>query len=192
MGFTDYSNWPGGGSGEPAPSSSVLLASPLKQRVQPGGDVSDAPPAECSRVPDQEILESIEDIYFSQADEPGVDLYELQKLSVAHPEALESGQVEAVMRQLKTQHKVVSKKVMQMILEQRGHCNLEFQRIGETGHLLSESLWLARKSRSYLSLAKTQLTTSNLEILATYKRRQVLQDLLKTLNKIKEIVSDFV
>lgn len=188
MGFTDYSHWPAaGGSGEPAPSSSVLLCSSPQRQPHPEG--SDPPAKESSRVPDQEILESIEDIYFHPA--PNVDLYELKKLSDAHPECLlASDQVEQVMRHLKTQHKVVSKKVMQMILEQRGHCNEEFQRIGETGHLLEESLWLCRKSRSYLSFAKKQLTTSNLEILATYKRRQVLQDLLSTLNKIKEIVSE--
>lgn len=141
-------------------------------------------------MPDQEILESIEGIYFG-SDAPNVDLYELHKLSdqAKADEQLASGAVEVVMHQLKTQHKVVSKKVMQMILEQRGHCNEEFQRVDETKHLLEESLWLCRKSRSYLGYAKQQLTTSNLEILATYKRRQVLQDVLRTLNKIKEIVS---
>lgn len=146
-------------------------------------------------MPDQEILESIEDIYFTvhpQDAAVNVELYELEKLDTqSQSDALaHSVQVETVMRRLKVQHKVVSKKVMQMILEQRSQCNEEFQRIGETGQLLEESIWSCRKSRSYLNFAKKQLTTSNLEILATYKKRQVLNDLLGTLNKIKEIVSD--
>lgn len=201
MGFTDYSNWPGGG---PAPSSSVLLTgSPLKQRPLTTTDPSsssssilleDTTETE-ARVPDQEILESIEDIYFTvhpQDAAVNVELYELEKLDTqSQSDALaQPVQVETVMRRLKVQHKVVSKKVMQMILEQRSQCNEEFQRIGETGQLLEESIWSCRKSRSYLNFAKKQLTTSNLEILATYKKRQVLNDLLGTLNKIKEIVSD--
>lgn len=146
-------------------------------------------------MPDQEILESIEDIYFTVPQQDAavnVELYELEKLDTqSQSDALaHSVQVETVMRRLKVQHKVVSKKVMQMILEQRSQCNEEFQRIGETGQLLEESIWSCRKSRSYLNFAKKQLTTSNLEILATYKKRQVLNDLLGTLNKIKEIVSD--
>lgn len=146
-------------------------------------------------MPDQEILESIEDIYFTVPQQDAavnVELYELEKLDTqSQSDALaQPVQVETVMRRLKVQHKVVSKKVMQMILEQRSQCNEEFQRIGETGQLLEESIWSCRKSRSYLNFAKKQLTTSNLEILATYKKRQVLNDLLGTLNKIKEIVSD--
>lgn len=169
---------------EPSSSSSLLVVSAAAHEEETE-----------ARVPDQEILESIEDIYFTvhqdATDEPGpvnVELYELQKLGSSHPDTL--AEVETVMRRLKVQHKVVSKKVMQMILEQRSQCNEEFQRIGETGQLLEESIWSCRKSRSYLNFAKKQLTTSNLEILATYKKRQVLHDLLGTLNKIKEIVSN--
>lgn len=179
MGFTDYTSWPGGGGGP-----STLLNSPLKQQqVSGGGDSTDS-----QRIPDQEVLESIEAVYLSEDPDTNVQLYELQKLEGS--EGLESGQVSEVMRRLRSQHKVVSKKVMQMILEQRGPCNEEFMRMGETSKLLEESVWLCRKSRSYLNYARKQLTTSNLEILATYKKRQVLQELLQTLHKIKEIVSE--
>lgn len=200
-GFSDLSNWPGG-SGEPAPSSSVLLCSPQKQSTASSSKLNSSTgeqsveSVEDHRVPDQEILESIEDIYFSPVDgaegpETNVSRYELEKFSIpGDSDSLDNYQVQETMRRLKSQHKVVSKRVMQMILEQRSSCNEEFMRIGETGQLLEESIWLCRKSRSYLNFAKQQLTTSNLEILATYKKRQVLQELLRILGKIKEIVSD--
>lgn len=89
---------------------------------------------------------------------------------------------------LKQQQKVISKKVLQHILEQRSSCNEEFQRIGDAEKELEEALWVCRKARSYLSYAKKHLTTTSLEILATYRKREILLDLLKSLNAIKILV----
>lgn len=88
---------------------------------------------------------------------------------------------------LKSQHKVISKKVLQMILDKRSSCNEEFQRIGETEQLLQESLWVTKKSRSFLKEAKKHLTTTSLEILAAYKKRQQIQELLLTLRTLKNM-----
>lgn len=95
------------------------------------------------------------------------------------------------MSELKGQQKVVSKKVLQLILEQRSTCNEEFQKISETEKYLEESLWVCKKARSYLNFAKTNLTTTSLEILATYKKREVLMDLIKTLTMIKKMVGKY-
>lgn len=179
MGFVDiYANKASTESAAAGSSSSA------RQQQQTTTDVVDP---SGSAQPDQEILESTEEIYFKDdIDSTNVALYELAKLSDAH--TLDSEHVEAVMMRLRGQHKVVSKRVMQMILEKRPGCNDEFQRIGETEKLLQESVWQCQKTRSYLSFARQQLATTNLEMLATYKRRELLLGLLTTLKKIKTIV----
>ncbi|XP_037908904.1 syndetin isoform X2 [Hermetia illucens] len=135
---------------------------------------------EDNKMSDQEILEGIERIYF----EENADLatYELKKFE---QNELTCEKVQESMIVLKQQQKVISKKVLQHILEQRSSCNEEFQRIGDAEKELEEALWVCRKARSYLSYAKKHLTTTSLEILATYRKREILLDLLKSLNAIK-------
>lgn len=93
------------------------------------------------------------------------------------------------MSTLKHQHKVVSKKVLQLILEQRSACSEEFQRIQETESLLRDTITMCRTTRTHLDGSKKLLTTTNLEILAAYKKRQTLINLLKTLNALKSMRS---
>lgn len=93
------------------------------------------------------------------------------------------------MQTLKHQQKVISKKVLQHILEQRKPCNEEIECINETGQILQDSLLQCRKARSYLSCAKKYLATTNLHILATYKKREVMRDLLETLYKLRKLKS---
>lgn len=90
---------------------------------------------------------------------------------------------------LKSQHKVISKRVLQMILETRNECNAEFQNINETEKIVQESVWVCQKARSYLNFAKKHLTTSSLEILAAYKKRQTLVDVLEILKFFQELKS---
>ena len=90
---------------------------------------------------------------------------------------------------LKQQHKVISKKVLQNILDQRNSCNQEFDHISDTEKMLQTSLLECKKARSYLSCARKSLTTTSLQILATYKKREVLQGLLGTLHKLKKMKS---
>jgi len=78
---------------------------------------------------------------------------------------------------------------LQNILEQRSTCNTEFATVNEIQKDLEECLWTCKKARSYLNYAKTNLTTTSLEILASYRKREVLQELLNTLNAIKELAS---
>lgn len=100
--------------------------------------------------------------------------------------------VDAVLRkklQLEQQRKVISKKVLQNILETRTPCNNEIVSIQETDRMLQQSLLECKKARSYLSCARKNLTTTNLQILATYKKREVLQQILATLHKLKKLKS---
>lgn len=132
--------------------------------------------------PDEEVLASIEGLYY----EDGADtaLYELNRLSGAEF-ALDP--IERRMKELKLQQKVISKKVLQLILDQRTACTLEFTHISETEKQLQESVWTCQKARSYLNFAKQQLTTSSLEILAAYRKREVILQLLKILKTLKGI-----
>lgn len=88
---------------------------------------------------------------------------------------------------LKQQHNVVSKKVLQNILEQRSPCNQEIVEITETEAKLQESLDVCRAARAHLNGARDTLTTTSLQILATYKKRETLKELLRTLHKIKKM-----
>lgn len=91
------------------------------------------------------------------------------------------------MKVLKQQQKVISKKVLQLILDQRNSCKDEFVQISETEKELQASVWTCQKARSYLNFAKQQLTTSSLEILAAYRKRELIVQLLKILNTLKSI-----
>lgn len=76
-----------------------------------------------------------------------------------------------------------------MILDKRNECNTEFQNINETENIVQESVWVCQKARSYLTFAKKHLTTSSLEILAAYKKRQTLVDVLDILRFFQELKS---
>uniref|UniRef100_A0A1A9UUY6 Coiled-coil domain-containing protein 132 n=1 Tax=Glossina austeni TaxID=7395 RepID=A0A1A9UUY6_GLOAU len=133
---------------------------------------------------DQEILESIEHIYFQV--ESDTDMYELKKVL---GNGVNYDLINSTIAQLRKQHKVLSKKVRQNILEQRSACNEEFVAINETQKELEEALWTCRKARSYLNYARTNLTTTSLEILASYRKREILKELLNSLQAVKKLKS---
>lgn len=54
---------------------------------------------------------------------------------------------------------------------------------------MQESVWVCQKARSYLNFAKNHLTTSSLEILAAYKKRQTVLDVLEILTFFQELKS---
>lgn len=97
--------------------------------------------------------------------------------------------VQRAMMVLKQQHKVISKKVLQNILEKRNSCNSETKSIQDADQMLQQSLLECKKARSYLSCARKNLTTTNLQILAMYKKREAMQEILRTLYKLKKLKS---
>uniref|UniRef100_A0A182PG97 Syndetin C-terminal domain-containing protein n=1 Tax=Anopheles epiroticus TaxID=199890 RepID=A0A182PG97_9DIPT len=135
---------------------------------------------------DQEVLESTEAIYFDGGSNTG--LHELRKLSETGG-LLDCGAIEQSMGVLRRQHRVISKKVLQLILAQRSACDEEFQRIRETERMLRDTVSMCRAARTKLDTSKLLLTTTNLEILAAYKKRQTLVNLLRTLNALKSMRS---
>jgi len=62
-------------------------------------------------------------------------------------------------------------------------------RILEVQEELKATLCVCKKGRNDLNLAKRQFTTASLGILANYRKRQVVQGLLHSLNTIKTLVS---
>lgn len=133
---------------------------------------------------DQEILEAIESIYYRNDDEFDSCRHELEKL----PEILDCKEVEKYCKKLRQQQHVVSKKVLQLILQKQSACQEEFQRILKTEDQLGDMLQICRTGRSNLNLAKKQFTTASLGILGNYRKRQIVQELLNNLRTIKTLV----
>ncbi|CAG9862024.1 unnamed protein product [Phyllotreta striolata] len=139
---------------------------------------------ESDRPADQDILESIEAAYFSMNPEFDICKFELQKL----PEVLDCDQIQRDFKNLKQQHQVVSKKVLQLILEHQTGCNGEFEKITEILQRVREALELCRTSRRELKISGSQFTDS-LGILANYRKRKIAQNLLNNLTTIKDLHS---
>lgn len=155
---------------------------------------------EADRPADQDILESIEAAYFSMNEDFDICRFELsvslrppyfnfynschlQKL----PEYLDCDNIQRDFKTLKQQHQVVSKKVLQLILEHQNLCNDEFLNVVDIKDKLGDTLALCRNSRHELNVAETQFSTS-LSILANYRKRKLVNNLLKNLNTIKTLV----
>lgn len=187
-------------------TASSVAASATNERSHSLNDNNDT---ETALIPDQEILDATEEIYFRDNVDTGV--YELNVRTILRlcdhinmsnifiyffftqkfidNDHLDDESVLRAMLVLKQQHKVISKKVLQHITNQQSQCNDEVQQISDTERLLQESLLECRKARSYLSCAKKNLTTTSLQILATYKKRETLHGLLATLYKLKKMKS---
>lgn len=162
------------------PDSYTNKRSESKEKSEVDGD-------EETKLSDQEILDSTEAIYFAES--INMEEYQLKRLTEDEEKPLDIDEIESSMASLKQQHKVISKKVLQLILEKKSDCNREFQGINETEAVLQETVWSVQKARSYLNYAKKHLTTSSLEILAAYRKRQTLQDLLEVLKFLQELKS---
>ncbi|XP_057652521.1 syndetin [Diorhabda carinulata] len=139
---------------------------------------------EVDRPADQDILESIEAAYFSINPEFDICRFELEKL----PEILDCDQIQRDFKKLKQQHQVVSKKVLQLILEHQTGCNGEFEKIIEILEKVKETLALCKISRKELKIAASQFTDS-LGILTNYRKRKMAQNFLNHLKMIKDLHS---
>lgn len=103
------------------------------------------------------------------------------------PELLECDEIQRDFKNLKQQHQVVSKKVLQLILEHQSSCNEEFLKVLEICEQLTATLNLCKSGRKELNIAERQFSTS-LSILANYRKRKLAQNLLNNLNTIKQLV----
>ncbi|XP_074039810.1 vacuolar protein sorting 50 isoform X1 [Leptinotarsa decemlineata] len=136
------------------------------------------------RPADQDILESIQAAYFSKDEDFDICRFELKKL----PEVLDCDQIQRDFKNLKQQHQVVSKKVLQLILENQTGCNVEFEKVTEILNEVRATLELCRISRRELKVAGSQFSAC-LGILANYRKRKIAQNLLNNLIMIKNLHS---
>lgn len=131
---------------------------------------------------DQEILESIEETYYSSEDFDTSE-YELQKL----PETLDLQQIDADRGRLRGQLDVVSRKVYELVLQNHPAYATELQRVMELQRTLQLAGTICGTGRKQLMKARESFTATSLGLLANYRKRHQLMGLLKSLHTIKTL-----
>ncbi|XP_067860613.1 syndetin isoform X1 [Heptranchias perlo] len=131
---------------------------------------------------EQEIINSIEEIYFSN-DSFDVVKYELEKL----PSVLNLQDVEEYRDKLKQQQAAVSKKVADLILEKQAAYVKELERVTSLQTNLQLAAVICTNARRQLNIAKEGFTQASLGLLANQRKRQLLIGLLKSLRTIKTL-----
>ncbi|XP_073977333.1 vacuolar protein sorting 50 isoform X2 [Rhodnius prolixus] len=135
------------------------------------------------RPSDQEILESVDAKYFNESSNFDAGKYELQKFE----NIADISKIESHLQKLKQQQLVVSNNVLQMILEKQSACQEEFNRILEVQTCVEDILKDIKSGRDKLDIATRHFTTASLGILANYRKRTLVQQLLRSLNTIKTL-----
>lgn len=141
-----------------------------------------------NEINEEEILKNIDPVFFTnETDNVSIDIvqYELEKLKndINNIEDLQRN-----MKLLTSQHHAVCRKVVDLINLKQEQFNTQFEVFQEIQSQLSTSLQLCRSTRSKLSYANTLYTTSSLNIIATFRRRNITLNLLKSLNSIKALL----
>ncbi|XP_044741720.1 syndetin [Chrysoperla carnea] len=135
------------------------------------------------RPDDQLILDSIQQIYFNQDSSFDASKFILQKLPST---TLDCTKLEDEFKNLKVQQQCVSKKVLNMILQQQTSCQEQFRDVIALQSKLQEAVVTCRQSRTHLNAAKDQFASS-LGVLANYRKRQILKGLMHYLITIKTL-----
>ncbi|XP_074055468.1 syndetin isoform X4 [Macrotis lagotis] len=152
----------------------------------------------------QEIINSIEDVYFS-TDSFDIVKYEMEKLPpILNLQDLEAyrdklKQQQAAMRKLRPREvkwKIwalqlitsrVSKKVADLILEKQPAYVKELERVTSLQTGLQLATVMCTNGRRHLNIAKEGFTQASLGLLANQRKRQLLVGLLKSLRTIKTL-----
>ncbi|XP_070585105.1 syndetin isoform X2 [Erythrolamprus reginae] len=130
----------------------------------------------------QEIINSVEEVYFSNASFDIVK-YELEKL----PAVLSLQELEDYRDKLKQQQAAVSKKVADLILEKQTAYVKELERVTSLQTSLQLAAVICTNARRHLNTAKEGFTQASLGLLANQRKRQLLVGLLKSLRTIKTL-----
>uniref|UniRef100_A0A7M4F645 VPS50 subunit of EARP/GARPII complex n=1 Tax=Crocodylus porosus TaxID=8502 RepID=A0A7M4F645_CROPO len=130
----------------------------------------------------QEIINSIEEVYFSN-DSFDIVKYELEKL----PPVLSLQELEEYRDKLKQQQAAVSKKVADLILEKQPAYAKELERVTSLQTGLQLAAVICTNGRRHLNTAKEGFTQASLGLLANQRKRQLLIGLLKSLRTIKTL-----
>jgi hypothetical protein len=139
---------------------------------------------------EKEILGSIEEEYFRVSNDSNdsndtsiAEQFVLQKL----PQVLDLNYLIDEKQRLKRQLIVVSKKVSDLILENQTAYTTELERVTQLQTSLSDAIKVCTTGRNRLDCAKRDFTCVSLGIVASYRRREVLKSLLKSLQTIKTL-----
>ncbi|KAG8138985.1 hypothetical protein E2320_001777, partial [Naja naja] len=179
--------------------SDIFVFSPIKGLKSPQESIHDLSPLENFRIPSkeelrelreqptdpqaqQEIINSIEEIYFSN-DSFDIVKYELEKL----PAVLSLQELEEYRDKLKQQQAAVSKKVADLILEKQTAYVKELERVTSLQTSLQLAAVICTNGRRHLNTAKEGFTQASLGLLANQRKRQLLAGLLKSLRTIKTL-----
>uniref|UniRef100_A0A663DSC1 VPS50 subunit of EARP/GARPII complex n=1 Tax=Aquila chrysaetos chrysaetos TaxID=223781 RepID=A0A663DSC1_AQUCH len=130
----------------------------------------------------QEIINSIEEVYFSN-DSFDIVKYELERL----PPVLSLQELEEYRDKLKQQQAAVSKKVADLILEKQPAYVQELERVTSLQTGLQLAAVICTNGRRHLNIAKEGFTQTSLGLLANQRKRQLLIGLLKSLRTIKTL-----
>ncbi|KAM4792316.1 syndetin isoform 4-T4 [Cyanocitta cristata] len=130
----------------------------------------------------QEIINSIEEVYFSN-DSFDIVKYELERL----PPVLSLQELEEYRDKLKQQQAAVSKKVADLILEKQPAYVEELERVTSLQTGLQLAAVICTNGRRHLNIAKEGFTQTSLGLLANQRKRQLLIGLLKSLRTIKTL-----
>ncbi|XP_031470167.1 syndetin [Phasianus colchicus] len=130
----------------------------------------------------QEIINSIEEVYFSN-DAFDIVKYELERL----PPVLSLQELEEYRDKLKQQQAAVSKKVADLILEKQPAYVQELERVTSLQNGLQLAAVICADGRRHLNIAKEGFTQTSLGLLANQRKRQLLIGLLKSLRTIKTL-----
>lgn len=172
---SDKQNDSAAGSSQPeSPTSPINIKSPI--------DDNTSAVSSKTEVSDEEILKSIEEVYYS---DEAFDASEfiLQKL----PDVLDLNEIHADRQHLRRQLGVVSKKVFDLIVEKQSSYMRELQTVHELLMGLKEAIEICSHGRYKLGVAKQYASIDSLEILARHRRKNKLIGLMKSLRTIKTL-----
>ncbi|CAG0890662.1 unnamed protein product [Darwinula stevensoni] len=133
---------------------------------------------------DEAVLQEIQKEYYEPDEKFNASQFELQKL----PEKPDMAFVNEQRHRLKRQYHVVSKKVSSLILLNQRKCTTELERVAALQEDLSHSLLFTMSSRKKLREAQETFTIALLRILANHRRRQMVAQLVDSLNTIRTLL----
>lgn len=131
---------------------------------------------------EEEILHSIEDVFYRD------ELFDASEYKLKEiPEIPDVSEIYSEKVKLASQLHVVSKKLSALILQNQSALADELQCVTEMQKTLEEACSICGQSRSLLAQTKRDFTTASLGILASYRKREQLKCLLRSLYMIKTL-----
>lgn len=133
--------------------------------------------------PDQEVIDGVEEIYFSDISEFDSSKYELDKL----PSVLANDELDKYRNVLRRQQQAVSRELSKKILENQGSYVRELTRVMDLEKNLRTTTGICKQGRTNLSQTMNEMACGGLQVLAKNRRKVLLQGILKSLRFIKTL-----